>query len=802
MVRDEDSFKMDNEDIWYLDIDLLNHDDFEKRIQGLDNCIVEKVLVGISLDDMDSKLLRPVLNCVLDTSKKSFKMIEDMVAKSETRINERMNLVTSLFSKTQCIMNFLFKEFKGSNIRYFDSLIIVFPRIFKLTIDHCQKSSEIYNSTALLNTIQDSLNKLFHGIRENLNLYSRLLETIFTFDQSTKYLTSVLDDCVEYHAQLRDLDYKTLGVTWKLYARLCKSYSTNLIENQYSFTNSLSLLCRYAYESLSSILQMSDSDNEKKVMRESQMVSFILKIIRQQCELFPDNLGSDYKDLVQLIGSILMLQFRIKTSPPTVIKDKIEHEIPSINCLIVKDLILHSNFANYIFSKNPENIQEKEEFFLIILYLSEQYHRIPEENIFIRSKWINLSSLNLLETLFVSLQSFSPVMNSKNFLYGIQFHGKPLSIVFSYEVIICRVQAFLAGVGPEDFGIVEKILFKNLFSSCFWTQTLAADSLCFIARFGTSELCYSHFMLLTKVYLMDMGKNCFVEDTLRRMFSFLSDEDIKTFSKEYPFKTNIMLWSILASTKKNFPDLTRYCESKLRDALNNVDINVNELNFCLRIISKSSAGNDDLFLMLWEKIMNKLPIDDDFQCVFSNLYNWALSKFFTVDNSNILLENMEETLRIFSSSQHSCAHFLTQISRKTKANIASIMEFFLSEVESFFVKERICQVISILANRRILSDKRFINYSFQKINNFKEYDFFTKSSNSVVRENEEEIQTKKRKRDPSPRNRKEIFSKVVKILDSAADSIANELEKSDCNDVKEHLQQVIVSISGISSKLT
>ncbi|CAB4068044.1 unnamed protein product [Lepeophtheirus salmonis] len=709
MVRDEDSFEMDNEDIWYLDIDLLNHDDFEKRIQGLDNCIVEKVLVGISLDDMDSKLLRPVLNCVLDTSKKSFKMIEDMVAKSETRINERMNLVTSLFSKNAI-------------------------KVVKFII-----------STALLNTIQDSLNKLFHGIRENLNLYSRLLETIFTFDQSTKYLTSVLDDCVEYHAQLRDLDYKTLGVTWKLYARLCKSYSTNLIEHQYSFTNSLSLLCRYAYESLSSILQMSDSDNEKKVMRESQMVSFILKIIRQQCELFPDNLGSDYKDLVQLIGSILMLQFRIKTSPPTVIKDKIEHEIPSINCLIVKDLILHSNFANYIFSKNPENIQEKEEFFLIILYLSEQYHRIPEENIFIRSKWINLSSLNLLETLFVSLQSFSPVMNSKNFLYGIQFHGKPLSIVFSYEVIICRVQAFLAGVGPEDFGIVEKILFKNLFSSCFWTQTLAADSLCFIARFGTSELCYSHFMLLTKVYLMDMGKNCFVEDTLRRMFSFLSDEDIKTFSKEYPFKTNIMLWSILASTKKNFPDLTRYCESKLRDALNNVDINVNELNFCLRIISKSSAGNDDLFLMLWEKIMNKLPIDDDFQCVFSNLYNWALSKFFTVDNSNILLENMEETLRIF----------------------------FI--IPTFF---------------------------FQKINNFKEYDFFTKSSNSVVRENEEEIQTKKRKRDPSPRNRKEIFSKVVKILDSAADSIANELEKSDCNDVKEHLQQVIVSISGISSKLT
>lgn len=109
--------------------------------------------------------------------------------------------------------------------------------------------------------------------------------------------------------------------------------------------------------------------------------------------------------------------------------------------------------------------------------------------------------------------------------------GKPPRDVGLYEHLCAHMCRFVPSLPEACFPALESLLLTNVLAESHWRASLASDVWCFVARFGSLELCYEHVQLLARVVKLTATRQgngpVHARRLLTRMFRFLSDNHKK-----------------------------------------------------------------------------------------------------------------------------------------------------------------------------------------------------------------------------------------------------------------------------------
>lgn len=158
-------------------------------------------------------------------------------------------------------------------------------------------------------------------------------------------------------------------------------------------------------------------------------------------------------------------------------------------------------------------------------------------------------------------------------LPGIISIGQPLVEISLYEHLCVHVSSLVALMPAEYFQQLERVLLSNLFSEDFYCSLLSTDIWSFMARWSTSEVCYSHVELLSELVLSvpDSASSHSLNNVkclFWRLFAFLTPQQQELLLHKYiPVSSdNVHFWSIVpvsaltTSSTKNFSTLLfDYC---------------------------------------------------------------------------------------------------------------------------------------------------------------------------------------------------------------------------------------------------
>jgi hypothetical protein len=141
-------------------------------------------------------------------------------------------------------------------------------------------------------------------------------------------------------------------------------------------------------------------------------------------------------------------------------------------------------------------------------------------------------------------------------LPGVQPIGRPQIQVTLYEFVCVHVCGFAAVISPSHFGSLEHSLLILLSSDYIYHSLLAVDVMCFIARWGSGDLCSHYVDLFTNVIMSFCSSSpsslvlVNVQMLLRRLVAFLTPKQQKEYINRYPPTDigNIHLWSCLSLT--------------------------------------------------------------------------------------------------------------------------------------------------------------------------------------------------------------------------------------------------------------
>ncbi|XP_057300135.1 uncharacterized protein C1orf112 homolog [Hydractinia symbiolongicarpus] len=133
----------------------------------------------------------------------------------------------------------------------------------------------------------------------------------------------------------------------------------------------------------------------------------------------------------------------------------------------------------------------------------------------------------------------------------ILLNGKPMELSL-YEYMLGKICVFCSVLPATCFGSLEACLMDSLLRDSKYCRMLAMDVWCFVSRWGSSELCWSHLKLLSNL-LIDLNKPsverlviCSVSQLFKRLFWFLEEEYHMKFLDEFPVcEETIHVWGLI-----------------------------------------------------------------------------------------------------------------------------------------------------------------------------------------------------------------------------------------------------------------
>jgi hypothetical protein len=102
---------------------------------------------------------------------------------------------------------------------------------------------------------------------------------------------------------LFDLDFHAFGLTCKTYIRLCKTHWNQLWESRYDAEPHLIFVCARAEKSVRDLKKFLAGKDDSGLRRESSILAFLLKTVRQQSKIIEDSL-SDKTDFYRALYNL------------------------------------------------------------------------------------------------------------------------------------------------------------------------------------------------------------------------------------------------------------------------------------------------------------------------------------------------------------------------------------------------------------------------------------------------------------------------------------------------------------------
>uniref|UniRef100_A0A8C2RAC6 Uncharacterized protein n=1 Tax=Capra hircus TaxID=9925 RepID=A0A8C2RAC6_CAPHI len=159
--------------------------------------------------------------------------------------------------------------------------------------------------------------------------------------------------------------------------------------------------------------------------------------------------------------------------------------------------------------------------------------------------------VSLLKAIFSSFEQCSGELSLPVHLQGVKSKGQAEVAITLYQHVCIHLCTFIASLHPSLFPELDTALLNAVLSANMITSLLAMDAWCFLARYGTAELCAHHVTIMAHLIKSCPGE-CYqltnLSILLRRLFFFMAPPQQVEFIQKFPPKEteNLLLWQYIS----------------------------------------------------------------------------------------------------------------------------------------------------------------------------------------------------------------------------------------------------------------
>ncbi|XP_077878409.1 FIGNL1-interacting regulator of recombination and mitosis isoform X2 [Ictidomys tridecemlineatus] len=414
--------------------------------------------------------------------------------------------------------------------------------VIKSTFVHCKNSEAVYSGC--LHLVSDLLQALF---KEAYSLQKQLMELLdmVCMDPSVDENDDILNMVIVIHTLLdicsviSSMDQAFHANTWKFIIKQSLKHQSAL-KSQLKHKDVITSLCEDILSSFHSCLQLAEQMTQSNVQEFLPFLSDSCGILHQ-----------------------LYLQLHSKF-PPSLYAASIskaqQEEIAGAFLVtldtLVSQLLTAQPFAQAVLDNKsdlPCELQLPQ--CLLLVVVMEKLPSQPED---VQALWCTEGQVpeaaarrSLLKAIFHSFEQCSGELSLPVHLQGVQRKGKPEVAVTLYQHVCVHLCAFIASFHPSLFPELDAALLNAVLSANLITSLLAMDAWCFLARYGTAELCAYHVTIVAHLIKSCPGE-CHqlinLSVLLKRLFFFMAPPHQVEFVQKFPPKEaeNVPVWQCIS----------------------------------------------------------------------------------------------------------------------------------------------------------------------------------------------------------------------------------------------------------------
>ncbi|XP_068950847.1 FIGNL1-interacting regulator of recombination and mitosis isoform X2 [Petaurus breviceps papuanus] len=448
--------------------------------------------------------------------------------------------------------------------------------VIKSTFVHCKNSDSVYSGR--LHLVSDLLQALF---KEAYSLQKHLMElldmvcmdTSMVYEEDISDMVSVIHSVLDICSVISDMDQAFHANTWKFIIKQSIKHQS-VIKSQLKHKDIIAALCEDVLFSFHSCLQLAEQMTQSRTQDSADNKLFHKRV--KLCRFFANSLLHYTKEFLPFLSDScctlhqLYLQIHSKFPPSlyaTMIPKAQEKEVLGVFLVALDPLISQLlSFHPFVEAVLGDKLDLSSELQLPqCLLLVNIMDKLPSQPENVQSLWCERSQCSehkprmpLLEAIFYSFEQCSGELSLPANLLEVMSKGQAEVAVTLYQYVCVHLCTFITSFHPSLFPELDVTLLNAVLNSGMITSLLAMDIWCFLARYGTAELCAHHVSVIAHLIKSCPGE-CYqltnLSVLLRRLL-FLMDTHHQEFIQRFsPNETeNLSLWQYI-SFKAFSPEL-------------------------------------------------------------------------------------------------------------------------------------------------------------------------------------------------------------------------------------------------------
>ncbi|XP_051867140.1 uncharacterized protein C1orf112 homolog [Pristis pectinata] len=468
------------------------------------------------------------------------------------------------------------------------SLSLAVFHILKNTFCHCKESETLYSGR--LHLVADILQSLFKEAyslqKQFMELLDRIvLESATSTTEDIASMVTVVHSVLEICSIISKMDHALHANTWKFLIKISVKHRA-LLESKLPHDGLVAGLCEDILYSFNSCLHLAEQMNQSAVV--GSVNSTDCKLFQKTmklCRFFTNTLVHYVKEFNDFLSTScrllhhLYLQMYCKFPPSLYAPVLPDGSYEQIACIVpvaldalVSQLMSYRPFVEIVLLDNLDFCSELA--FPQCLLLINIMDKLPSQSEEVQNLWCSGSQfseekprLPLFHTLFLNFQRCYAELSLPVHLPAAMSKGQAQQSVSLYEYACTHLCSFITSIPSSYFPELECSLLDAVLGPHMLTALLASDTWCFLARYGSAELCAHHVSLIADLVKSCCG-DCYqlshLSLLLRRLLFLMAAEHQVIFVKRFSPKeaSNLLLWRQV-SIKALTPELQKSVTSDI-----------------------------------------------------------------------------------------------------------------------------------------------------------------------------------------------------------------------------------------------
>lgn len=388
-------------------------------------------------------------------------------------------------------------------------------RILKDTFQHCKDSEVMYSGR--LSLVGDLLQGLFKEAYSLQKGLMELLEKIHLDDTSSEEevsdIVTVIHSLLDMCAVISSLDIALHANTWKFIIKQSVKHQS-LVEDHLNHTDIAFSLCEDLCTSVQNCFVMAQQIQQSGLQDVVHCPEFkLFQKATKMCRFFANTLVHYTKEFKAFLAKSchrfhqLYLQIHSKfppsvfalSVPPALVEDLRVAVLVPMDAMLTQ-LLAFRPFAESVL--DPDNNSSTELCLPQCMLLVNVLGKISqsEEAMRLWSDGSRFSEENPRWSIFEAVfQSFRLCMLERAvpvWLPGVMLRGQAQGTVSLHQHVCVHLCAYVAALPPQHFAPLEQSLLAAVLQADMQTAVLATDLWCFLARYGSADLCFHYVHLI------------------------------------------------------------------------------------------------------------------------------------------------------------------------------------------------------------------------------------------------------------------------------------------------------------------